>query len=105
MKIVSRRRRQDKPVEFSKRLALSVYRGGMVITQECLFLIAYAIYSDFSATAAYLTAAIAVGQFMITVVSNRYLALAESDHSEGGITHDAAKAANFIKTNEDKASI
>ena len=105
MKVVSRRKRKCKPDEFSKRLAVSVYRGGMVITQECIFLIAYAIYSDFSATAAYLTAAIAVGQFMITVVSNRYLALAESDHSEGGITYEAAKAANFNKKPDDKASI
>ena len=88
-------KKQKKKMEFSKKIALLVFVGGMIVIQECVLLIAYAIYKDFTATAAYITAAIGIGELMIGSVIRRYLGLAESDHSEGGITYDAAKATNF----------
>ncbi|MEG1562276.1 MAG: hypothetical protein RR365_00865 [Bacteroides sp.] len=90
---------------FSKRLSKCVFWGGFFIVQECILLIAFAIYKDFTATAAYLTAAIAVGEAMITVVANKYLSLAQSEHCIGGITYAAAEANNFNysqETQEDK---
>lgn len=89
-----------KKMEFSKKIALLVFIGGIIVVQECIFLIAFAIFKDFTATAAYITAAIGIGELMIGSVVKKYLGLAISDHSEGGITYEAAKASNFIE-NED----
>ena len=67
--------------EFSKQITRLVFWGGMVIIQECVLLIAYAIHKDFTATAAYLTATVGVANAMIMAVATKYLALAQSDHS------------------------
>lgn len=82
-------------MDFSKKIALWVFIGGMVVVQECILLIAFAIYKDFTATAAYITAAIGIGELMIGGVVKKYLGLAQSDHSSGGITFEAAKSTNF----------
>ena len=90
-----------KPPEFSKRITRLVFWGGMFIIQECIVLIAYAIHKDFTATAAYLTAAIGVAEAMIMVVANRYIVLAEAEHTGAsdkqgeGITYAAAKSKHF----------
>ena len=47
-----------KKLPFSKRITRLVFWGGFIVIQECLLLIAFAIHKDFTATAAYLTAAI-----------------------------------------------
>lgn len=89
--------KNKKKMQFSKKIALLVFIGGMIVVQECLFLIAYAIYKDFTATAGYITAAIGIGELMIGSVAKKYIGLAKSDHSEGGITFETAKASNFIE--------
>lgn len=88
--------KNKKKMEFSKKIALLVFVGGIIVVQECVLLIAFAIYKDFTATAAYITAAIGIGELMIGSVARRYLGLAESDHSEGGITYEKAKALNYV---------
>ena len=45
--------------------------------------------------AAWLTAAVGVGEAVIIAGANGYFSLAKSDHQEGGITFEAAKAKNF----------
>ena len=89
--------KRKKKMEFSKKIALLVFIGGMVVVQECILLIAFAIYKDFTATAAYITAAIGIGELMVGSVVKKYIGLAQSDHSEGGITFEAAKSSNFTK--------
>mgnify|MGYP003607631334 CR=1 FL=1 len=86
-----------KKMEFSKKIALLVFIGGMVVVQECILLIAFAIHKDFTATAAYITAAIGIGELMVGSVVKKYIVLAKSDHSEGGITFEAGKFSNFTK--------
>ena len=84
-----------KKLPFSKRITRLVFWGGFIIIQECLALIALAIYKDFTATAAYLTAAIGVAEAMIMAVAGKYIGLAKAEHTQGGITYDAAKAKNY----------
>lgn len=93
--------RKKNKQEFSKSLSKCVFWGGFFIVQECIVLIAYAIFKDFTATAGYLTSAIAVGEAMITLVVSKYLSLARSEHKVGGITFEKAKAMNFKKSEED----
>lgn len=76
--------------------ALSI-AAGFVISQECLALMYLCIKLGFSSSAAWLTAATGVSEAIIIAGINGYLALARSDHSEGGITFEAAKARNFTE--------
>lgn len=90
-----------KSIPFSKRITRLVFWGGMAVIEQCLILIAYAIYKDFTATAAYLTAAIGLGQAMILAVASRYIGLAKAENTgesqtEGeGITYAKAKARDY----------
>lgn len=92
---------KKKKLPFSKRITRLVFWGGIVIIEECILLIAYAIHKDFTATAAYLTAAIGIAEAMIMVVANRYIGLAQAENTgqsktQGeGVTYAAAKAKNF----------
>lgn len=53
------------------------------------------IRGGFTATAAWLTAAVGVGEAVIIAGANAYMSLCKSDHKEGGITFEAAKASGF----------
>lgn len=80
---------------FSKKLSLLVFWGGMLVTAACLLLMAFAIYKGFTATAAYLTATVGLAQAMIMSVANHYMNNAKAEHTQGGITFEAAKARNW----------
>lgn len=58
------------------------------------------IKSGYTAAAAWLTAAVGVGEAVIIAGANAYMSLCKSDHSEGGITFEAAKANNFGVTED-----
>lgn len=87
-----------KKLPFSKHITRLVFWGGFFIIQECIVLIAYAIHKDFTATAAYLTAAIGVAEAMIMAVTNRYIVLAQAENTGScnnqgeGITYASAMA-------------
>lgn len=53
------------------------------------------IINGYTAAAAWLTAGVGVGEAIIIAGCNAYFSLAKSDHSEGGITFEAAKAKGF----------
>ena len=94
---------KKKKMEFSKKLVILAFIVGFIIIQECLVLIGYAIHKDFTATAAYLTAAVAVGEVLLTAGLTFYLNYAKalgtgaSDKQGEGITYAAAVASNFDK--------
>lgn len=95
-----------KKEDYSKRLTRWVIIVGVVISQECIALIAYAISKNFTSTAAYLTAAVGLAEAVIAAAMSFYTSLAKSDHSEGGITFEAAKAKNFtVSSSKDDISI
>ena len=92
-------------VEWSKVVCLLAMLAGLLIVQECLFLMYLCIKSGYTAAAAWLTAATGVGEAIIIAGANGYLSLAKSDHKRGGITFEAAKANNFRTDTEDDGSI
>ena len=88
-------------VEWSKLITFFVVLCGFIIAQECLALMFYAIKNDYTSTAAWLTAAVGLGETVIGTGLAGYLSLCKSDHKEGGITFEAAKAKDFADTTED----
>lgn len=90
-----RRAAKERKVEWSKVVCLLAMLAGLLIVQECLFLMYLCIKSGYTAAAAWLTAATGVGEAIIIAGANGYLSLAKSDHKRGGITFEAAKANNF----------
>ena len=87
--------RSGKKRDWSKIVCLLVILAGFFIVQECLLLMYLCITHGYTATAAWLTAGVGVGEAVIIAGANGYFSLAKSDHKEGGITFEAAKAGNF----------
>lgn len=92
-RLKSRKRR----VEWHKIIALLVIFAGIVIVQECFVLMYLCVQNGYTATAAWLTAAVGLAEAVIGLGAKCYFDLAKSDHSEGGITFESAKAKNFIE--------
>ena len=86
---------EKKKRETSKVLTVTVIAAGIVIVQECFALMLLAILRGYTSTAAWLTAAVGLAEAVIAAGLSGYLSLAKSDHSEGGITFEAAKAKGF----------
>lgn len=89
------RMKRRKRLEWHKIIALLTILAGFLVVQECIFLMYTCIIHGFTATAAYLTAGVGLGEAMIIAGCKYYFDLAKSDHREGGITFEAAKAKNF----------
>jgi len=81
--------------EYSKTITFIVVLFGFIIAQEALVLMGYCIKHDYTATAAWLTAAVGLAEAVIGAGLAGYLSLAKSDHRDGGITMEAAKANGF----------
>lgn len=90
-------------LEWSKIVCVLAMFAGFLIVQECLFLMFLCIKGGYTATAAWLTAAVGVGEAIIIAGANGYLGLAKSDHRSGGITFEAARANNFRQTDDASA--
>lgn len=88
-------KKKKKKLEWSKILSAAVVISGFVIAQEAMFLMWYCINHDYSATAAWLTAAVGLAEAIIGYGLSGYLGLAKVDHSVGGITFESAKSKNF----------
>lgn len=87
-------------IEWSKVLSTMVVLFGFAIAQEAMFLMWYAIRLGFTATAAWLTAAVGLAEVVIGTGLQGYLSLAKVEHTEGGITFEKAKAKNFAEDGE-----
>ena len=86
--------------ETHKKIAVLTILAGLFIVQECLALMYLCIINGYTAAAAWLTAGVGVGEAIIIAGCNAYFKLCVSDHSEGGITFEAAKAKGFKQENE-----
>lgn len=100
-----KKRKSKKQANFSKRMTRLSIVAGVLIAQECLALIGYAIHKEFTAAAAYLTAAVGLAEAIIAASLNFYISMAKAEHSEGGITFEASKANGFKKPEDDNESI
>ena len=89
-----------KNMDWSKVCVLLGALMGFFMAQECFFLMYKAITLGYTATASWLTGGEAMSQAVILGCISGYLSLCKSDHSEGGITYETAKAASFIKPND-----
>lgn len=94
-----RRRRRKKP-DTSKIVCFLLILSGLLITQECVYLMRLCIKSNYMASAAWLTTALGLAQVIIITGGKCYFDLVKSDHKRGGITFEAAKASGFQKTDE-----
>lgn len=89
------KQREPQKMDFSKRL-ISDIRGLLwVVTVGGLLLAAYCIRSGFTGSLPWVSAMVGLPWAAHGTVCSFYLNMAKSDHSQGGITYEAAKAANF----------
>lgn len=82
-------------IQWSKLGSFLTMAFGLSIVQECLYLMYLCIMNGYEATAAWLTAAVGVGEAVIIAGYNGYLSLCKVDHQNGGITMEAARANHF----------
>ena len=99
--IARRMKKKNNRIEWSKLITFFVVLCGFIIVQECLALMFYTIKNDYTSTAAWLTAAVGLGETVIGTGLTSYLSLCKSDHKEGGITFEAARAKDFTNITED----
>lgn len=91
-------------MDFSKKLISDIRALLWVVTVGGLLLSAYCIRKDYTGALPWLTAMVGLPWTAHGVVCSGYLNMAKSDHKQGGITYDAAKANNFIKSEESENS-
>lgn len=82
-------------MDFSKRLISDIRRLLWVVTIGGLILAAYCVHLDYQGALPWLTAMVGLPWTAHGAVCSFYLNMAKSDHSEGGITFERAKANNF----------
>lgn len=93
--------KKKKKREWSKTITLIVVTAGIGIVQECFLMMYFCISASYVSTAAWLTAAVGLAEAIIGSGLAGYLSLCKSDHSEGGITYESAKAKGFKTDAED----
>lgn len=94
-------------MEFSKRLISDIRALLWAVTVGGLVLAAYCIRTGYTGALPWLTAMVGLPWTAHGTVCAFYLNMAKSDHREGGITFEAAKADNFGQDSgsEDSPSI
>ena len=96
--------RAEKP-DFSKRLVMDIRALLWVVTLGGLALAAYCIRVGYTGSLPWISAMVGLPWTAHGVVCSFYLNMSKSDHSEGGITFEAAKAANFNVSQEPQGSV
>lgn len=99
---------KNKPkLEYSKRIVRDIRVLLWIVTVGGLILAAYCIYSGYVGSLPWLSAMVGLPWSAHGVVCSFYLNMAKSDHSEGGITFETAKAQNFgvVDTSQDDVAI
>lgn len=82
-------------MQFSKKLVADIRALLWVVTVGGLLLAAYCVRTGYAGALPWLTAMVGLPWSAHGVVCSFYLNMAKSDHKEGGITFEAAKAAGF----------
>ena len=81
--------------EFSKRLIADIRGLLWTVTIGGLALAAFCIFKSFDGALPWLSAMVGLPWAAHGAICSFYLSMAKSDHREGGITFEAAKAADF----------
>ena len=82
-------------MDFSKRVVRDVRVLLWIVTVGGLGLAAFCIYKNFVGSLPWLSAMVGLPWSAHGVICSFYLNMAKSDHSEGGITFETARANNF----------
>lgn len=91
---------REKQQEFSKCMISDIRLLLWVVTLGGLVLAAYCIRKGYTGSLPWLTAMVGLPWTAHGTVCAFYLNLCKSDHREGGITFEAAKAVGFQQTAE-----
>ena len=105
-KRIARSGKQRKPdmSQFSKWMIADIRPLLWVVTLGGLSLAAYCIRTGYTGSLPWISAMVGLPWTAHGVVCSFYLSLCKSDHKEGGITFEAAKASNFTTTNQPAGS-
>ena len=82
-------------LDFSKRLITDIRTLLWIVTLGVLLLSAICIFRDYVGALPWLTAMVGLPWTAHGAVCSFYMGMAKSDHREGGITFESAKADNF----------
>ena len=104
MRITVDRSRKARP-EFSKQLISDIRALLWVVTVGGLLLAAYCIHTGYTGALPWLTAMVGLPWTAHGTVCAFYLNMAKSDHKEGGITFESARAAGFGQRSENSPPI
>lgn len=96
---MSRRTRQ----QYSKRLVSDIRALLWAVTVGGLALAALCIWRGYVGSLPWLSAMVGLPWTAHGVVCTAYLGLAKSDHREGGITYETAKAQGFDQSSDSPA--
>nr|DAH87266.1 MAG TPA: hypothetical protein [Caudoviricetes sp.] len=94
-------RRAGKPashqpkLEFSKQLVRDIRALLWIVTVGGLMLAFYCVHRQYVGSLPWIASMVGLPWTAHGVVCSFYLNMAKSDHREGGVTFEAAKAANF----------
>ena len=93
-----RREKPHKNPEHSKQLTRDIRALLWMVTVGGLLLAFYCVRSGFAGALPWITALVGLPWSAHGVVCAFYLNMAKSDHKEGGITFEAAKAKGFVQS-------
>lgn len=92
---------RKRKLEFSKILITDIRKLLWIVTIGGIVLAAFCIYRGYTGSLPWLSAMVGLPWTAHGTVCSFYMNMCKSDHKEGGITFEAAKAQNFIYQEED----
>ena len=98
-------KREPRKLDYSKRLISDIRWLLWLVTAGVLLLTAYCIHDDYMGALPWLAVMVGLPWSAHGVVCSFYMNMAKSDHREGGITFESAKANNFTEKDDDAGSI
>jgi len=86
---------KQKGPDFSKKLVMDIRSLLWVVTVGGLVLAAWCIHKGFTGSLPWLSGMVGLPWAAHGTICSFYLNMAKSDHKEGGITYETAKASGF----------
>ena len=92
---ITRRKAKRKP-DYSKSMISDIRALLWLVTTGGIVLAAYCIHKGYTGSLPWLSAMVGLPWSAHGVVCSFYLNMAKSDHKEGGITFESARANNYV---------
>lgn len=92
-----------KNMQYSKKLISDIRWLLWLVTAGGLILAGYCIYRGFTGSLPWLSAMVGLPWTAHGTICSFYMNMAKSDHREGGITFEAAKASGFMGSDDSPA--